>query len=381
MHLPVLPPKGGLVSCAEKASVSTMRFSLLLASAAAAIVAPAFAGPAEQAHEISSSYDRDFKLWVLKLNVAPTAEERNKLAQERPDAAAAAKKMWAVLQPNLSQPWTLEPAAWLLRNSGKLVSRDEVGNTKPLMAEASIAIREAMLKHHLANKDLAPLCLAMVASNDGGALPFLERVEKESPNKQVQGVAALSVAMILKNLSDEPEVMRRRLTMLRKAIIESSDVEISGVSVAKLAEDELYIIQHLSKGRQAPDLQGVGSGGQPMKLSDYQGKVVVLLFWRSEEGNNELLVEMVRNMRERFTGKPFEVVGVSRDPKEVLRSMQAGGEIAWPNFSDPENKLGAEYRIAGWPLAYVLDGDRRIHYVGAMGSFVELTAAAVLEEK
>lgn len=359
-----------------------MRFSLLLsASGAAALIAPAFAGPAEQAHEISSSYDRDFKLWVLKLNVAPTAEERNKIALERPDAAAAVKKMWAVLQPNLPQAWTLEPAAWLLRNSSKLVARDAEGNTRPLMAEAAIAIREAMLKHHLANKDLAPLCLAMVASNDGGALAFLERVEKESPNKQVQGVAALSVAMILKNLSDEPEVMRRRLTMLRKAIIESSDVEISGVSVAKLAEDELYIIQHLSKGRQAPDLQGTGSGGQPMKLSDYHGKVVVLLFWRSEEGNNELLLEMVRSMRERFTGKPFEVVGVSRDPKEVLRLMQAGGEINWPNFSDPENKLGAEYRVAGWPLAYVLDGERRIHYVGAMGSFAELTAAAILEEK
>lgn len=358
-----------------------MRFSPLLASALVATVFPAFAGTPQQAEEISASYDRDFKLWVLKLGVAPTAEERNKVALERPDTASAAKKMWAVIQPDLAKPWTLAPSAWLLRNSGKLVSRDEVGNTKPLMAEASAAIREAALKNHLDNKDLGPLCLAMVASNDAGALPFLERVEKESKNKQVQGVAALGVAMILKNLSDEPEVMRRRLTMLRKAIIEASDVEISGTSVAKLAEDELYIIQFLSKGRQAPDINGTGSGGQPMKLSDYTGKVVVLLFWRSEEGNNDHLLDMVRAMRERFTGKPFEVVGVSRDPKEVLRSMQATGEIKWPNFSDPENKLGGEYRVAGWPLAYVLDGDRRIHYVGAMGSFVELTAAAVLEEK
>jgi len=358
-----------------------MRFSLLLASALAATVFPALAGTLQQAQEISNSYDRDFKMWVLKLNVAPTAEERNKIALERPDAASAAKKMWAVIQPDLAQAWTLQPAAWLLKNSGKLVTRDEVGNTKPMMAEASAAIREAALKNHLANKDLAPLCLAMVASNDSGALPFLEKVEKESPNKQVQGVAALGVAMIMKHLSDEPEVMRRRLTMLRKAIIESSDIEINGVSVAKLAEDELYIIQYLSKGRQAPDLNGTGSGGQPMKLSDYAGKVVVLLFWRSEEGNNAPLLDMVRAMRERFAGKPFEVVGVSRDPKEILRSMQSAGEITWPNFSDPENKLGADYRVAGWPLVYVLDGERRIHYVGAMGSFVELTAAAVLEEK
>lgn len=358
-----------------------MRFSLLLASAFVATVFPAFAGTPQQAQEIRKAYDDDFRLWVLKLNVAPNAEERNKIAVERPDTASAVKKMWATIEPNLAEAWTLEPAAWLLRTSAKLVSRDEIGNTKPLMAEAATKIREAVVKHHLANKNLGVICMAMVSMNDGGALPFLEKIEKESPDKKVQGVAALGAAMVLKNLSDEPEVVRRRLTMLRKAIIESSEVEINGVSVAKLAEDELYIIQYLSKGRQTPDLQGVGSGGQPMKLSDYSGKVLVLLFWRSEEGNNELLLEMVRSMRERFAGKPFEVVGVSRDPKEVLRSMQASGEIAWPNFSDPENKLGSEFRVAGWPLAYVLDGERRIHYVGAMGSFVELTAAAVLEEK
>ncbi len=358
-----------------------MRFSLLLVSALAATVFPAFAGTPQQAQEISNAYDRDFKLWVLKLGVAPNAEERNKIALERPDTASAVKKMWTVIQPNLNQAWTLEPAAWLLRHSAKLVVRDDSGNSRPLMSEASAAIREAALKYHLSHKGLAPLCLALVASHDGGVLPFLEKVEKESPNREVQGVAALGVAMIMKNLSDEPEVMRRRLTMLRKAIIESSEVEINGVTVAKLAEDELYIIQFLSKGRQAPDLQGVGSGGEPMKLSDYAGKVVVLLFWRSEEGNNEPLMEMARAMRKRFAGKPFEIVGVSRDPKETLRVMQASGEISWPNFSDPENKLGAEYRVAGWPLAYVLDGERRIHYVGAMGSFVELTAAAVLEQK
>lgn len=363
------------------ASVPAMRFSPFVASALVATAFPAFAGTPQQAEEVRASYDRDFKLWVLKLGTATSAEERGKIAQERPNASAAVTKMWGVIKPNLAEAWTLEPSAWLLRTSVGLVTRDDIGNTKPLMAEASLAIREAILKYHLGNKNLPVLCMAIVASNDINSLPLLEKIEKESPDKKVQGVAALGVAMLMKNLSDEPEVMRRRLTMLRKAIVESSEVEINGVSVAKMAEDELYIIQFLSKGRQAPDLNGVGSGDQAMKLSDYSGKIVVLLFWRSEEGNNELLLNMAKSMRERFAGKPFEIVGVSRDPKATLRAMQASGQITWPNFSDPENKLGGEYRVAGWPLVYVLDGERKIHYVGAMGSFVELTAAAILEEK
>jgi len=359
-----------------------MRFSLLVASVLAGTLFPVLAGTPQQAEEIRSAYDRDFKLWVLKLQVAKTAEERNKIAAERPDAAAASRKMWTVIQPNLAEGWTVDQAAWLLRTSAGLTIQDpETGQVKPLLGTASKAIRDAVEKNHLASKNLVPLCTAAVVANDSNSLPLLEKIEKDSPDKKTQGVAALGVAMLMKNLSDEPEVMRRRLTMLRKAIIESSEIELNGVSVAKLAEDELYIIQFLSKGREAPDLVGVDSGNQPMKLSDHKGKVIVLLFWRSEEGSTEQLVAMTRAMKERFAGKPFEVIGVNRDSREALRSMQASGEVAWPNFSDPDNTLGAQYRVAVWPLAYVLDGERKIHYVGGMGSFVELTAAAVLEEK
>jgi peroxiredoxin len=356
-----------------------MKLSLLLLSVLAGTLISLRAGTPQQADGVRRLYEADFKQWVLRLQVAPSAEERQRIAAERPDTAAAAMKMWAVIQPNLAEGWTVEPAAWLLRVSAGLMTQDESGNVRPLMAGAAQAIREAVAKHHLASKNLAPLCLALVSANDPGTLPLLEKIEAENPDKKVQGVAALATAMLLKDLSDEPEVMRRRLTLLRKSIIESSEVEVNGVTVAKLAEDELYIIQYLSKGRVAPDLTGTGSGGQPMKLSDYQGKVVVLLFWRSEDGDTEQLADITRRMRERFAGKPFEVVGVNRDPLTALRQLQASGLVAWPNFSDPEGKLTAEYRVSSWPLAYVLDGDRKIHYFGPMGSFVELTAGAVLQ--
>ena len=360
-----------------------MRFSLLLASVLVAGSLSAHAGTPQQADGIRRSYEADFKAWVLKLHVAGSDAERKKVAEERPDATAAAKRMWAAIQPNLAEPWTVEPAAWLLKISAGLVAQGENGMAKPLMGDAAIAIRAAVEKYHLTDKNLSPMCLALVASPDPASLGLLEKIERGNPDKKVQGVAALGIAMLLKDLSDEPEVMRRRLTMLKKAIIESSDVEVNGVSVAKLAEDELYIIRFLSKGREAPDLTGSDSGGRPMKLSDYQGKTVVLLFWRSEEVGTEELCEMVKKIRTRFAAakKPFEVVGVNRDPQASLRQLQASGLVDWPNFSDPDGKLTAEYRVGVWPLAYVLDGTRKIHYTGAMGSFVELTASAVMSEK
>lgn len=358
-----------------------MRFSLLLLLVLAGGSMSLRAGTPQQADGIRRLYEADFKQWVLKLQVAGSDEERAKLAAERPDAALAAKRMWAAIQPNLAEAWTVEPAAWLLRISAGQMATDEAGNVEPLMADAAVAIRDAALRHHLASKDLASLCMALVVTNLPISLPTLEKIEQASPDPKIQGVAALGIAMLLKDLSDEGEVMARRLTMLKKAIIESSEVEINGTSVAKLAENELYVIINLSKGKMAPDLVGVDSGGHPLRLSDQRGKVVVLLFWRAEDENTPQLLELVKRMRERFSGRPFEIVGVNRDPLSALRGLQASGQVDWPNFSDPDNKLGADYRVASWPFAYVLDGERKIHYVGAMGSFVELTAAALLQGK
>ena len=196
--------------------------------------------------------------------------------------------------------------------------------------------------------------------------------------------------------------MRKRLTALRKAIIQSSDVVIGssrrivgtrfvedgvegivaggGTTVAKLAEDELYIIQHLSKGRIAPDLIGVDSGGRPLKLSDHKGKVIVLLFWNNTMPEGIQVVKITAAMARKFQSRPFIVIGVNSDTLKELRDLEADSTIPWINFSDPTNKLAEQYRVGVRPLVYVVDGERKIHYAGAPGSFAELTADALLSE-
>ena len=210
---------------------------------------------------------------------------------------------------------------------------------------------------------------------------MLEKIQAGRADKSVQGVAALAIAMRLKFLGDDDGLLKKRLTLLRKAIIDSAEVEINGASVAKLAEDELYIIRFLTKGRIAPDLSGTDSGLRPMKLSDYKGKVVVVLFWNGSVPEAARVLEMATAMGKKFADKPFAVIGVNNDSTADLRKMQKQADlVTFPNFSDPQNHLAQEYRIGVWPLAYVLDGDRKIHYAGPPGSFVDITAAALLGE-
>ena len=222
------------------------------------------------------------------------------------------------------------------------------------------------------------MCMAMVTAKDPRSLATLEKIQEKHPDKKIQGVAALAAAMVLKTFGDDAEVLKKRITYLRKAIIQSVDVDLGGVSVGKMAEDEIYIITHLSKGRVAPDLAGTDSAGRPIQLSAHKNQVVMLVFWNSMIDNADQVMRIVADTETKLKGKPFFVLGVNNDSLEKLRVLEGNDTVTLKSLSDPANKLADTYRVGIRPLVYVLDGERRIHYAGAPGSFAELTAEALL---
>lgn len=353
------------------------RSSLLILFVSAWLSVAAHATPAAAA-AIQKEFQLSMEKWSLEIRVATTPEARLAAVQKRPDPHAYAKRMWSAIGTSLKEDWTLEPAAWFLRLTSSLMTQRADGGAAPAFTEETNAIRAAVEANHLGSNKLSPLCLALAANTDPRSLSLLEKIAASSPDKKVQGTAALGAAMVMRSLGDNLEIMKKRLEYIRKAIIQSADVEANGTTVAKIAEDELYIIRYLTKGRVAPDLNGVDSSRSPLNLSAHKGKIIVLLFWNSNVNDAERLLQMTADMDRKFKDRPFVLIGVNNDPVEKLRAMQADGTVKWLNFSDPENKLSAEYRIGSWPLAYVLDGERKIHYAGAPGSFVELTADALM---
>ncbi|MGE9271634.1 MAG: peroxiredoxin family protein, partial [Verrucomicrobiales bacterium] len=271
------------------------------------------AGTPRQAEAVKLSYEKSLEAWKIKLRLAQGEAERGRVMSEQPKPELSVRRMWAVISPQLSEEWTIEPAAWFLRMASPLVELDADGLRKPAFRPEIAKVQQAVAQYHLSSRRLAPMCMALVACNDKTSLNLLRRIEKTNPDKKVAGVAALGLAMMAKDINDEPRIMRERLTMLRKAIIDAADVEVNGVTVAKLAEEELYIIHNLSKGRPAPDLNGRDSGGRAMSLSSYEGKVVVLVFWNSGGEGPDAVIDWMRALRAdpRFAGNEFEVVGVN----------------------------------------------------------------------
>ena len=347
-------------------------FSLLLITAS--VASPTGAERIRKSHQLAT------EKWALDMRSATTKDARSQIWEKRPDTASFARQMWAEIGPALNEEWTIESAAWFLRATHGLLSNNENGTTTPTFAKESDAIRKALEAHHMDSLKLTPMCTALAIHQDPRSLAVLEKIQASHPDKKIQGVAALCAAMQLKTIGDSAEIMKKRLTFLRKAIIQSSDIELDGTSVAKLAEDELYIIRFLTKGRIAPDLNGLDAANRPLTLSAHKGKVIVLLFWNSNVQGADRVVEITNTMNRKFHGRPFVIIGVNNDPVETLRAMHADDSITWTNFQDPENKLAAEYRVGSWPLAYVLDHERKIHYTGPPGSFAELTAEALIAE-
>jgi peroxiredoxin len=347
-------------------------FLILMMSVLSLVATP------EQCAAIRVDYTKRTELWALTLQGAKDLDTQKKIWAQRPDGIAVSAKLWKILQPQMTQEWTLEHAAWLI----KLVCSEKIEpqQVESLQMRATIIqqISKVVADKHLRSSKLAPICLALLAVGDQTTLKLLEKIEKDNPSGRVQGVAAIAIAYVLRGLGDEPALIRRRLTLIRKAVIESNDVTIDGVSVQQLASDQLYFIQNLAKGMQAPELSGLDQAGATRKLSLLKGKVVILLFWSDTMSEATHFLEMTRQLKAKYVGKNCEILGVYQGAIPLLRTLHTEQIATWTNITDPKGSLSKDYRISQWPTAYVIDAKGSIQYSGNPGSFVELTADALL---
>jgi hypothetical protein len=83
------------------------------------------------------------------------------------------------------------------------------------------------------------------------------------------------------NRRDRAEALKEVEATFERAAKEFADVKLpwGGLTVGQKAEAELYELRNLSVGKPALEIAGTDQDGQPLKLSDYRGKVVLLYFW------------------------------------------------------------------------------------------------------
>lgn len=205
-----------------------------------------------------------------------------------------------------------------------------------------------------------------------GIVELFGKAVAKNPNRVVRGQAALGLANFSKREFDELEYRRQgeavELTG-RKAIaameavrrdygdvpyLRHPDVKIT---LGEEAARQLVELRTLRVGMPAPEIADTDLNGERFKLSDYRGKVVMLVFWGTWCGPCMAAVPHERALVEKFKERPFAIVGVNSDarPERALKAV-AAERMSWRSFWDgTDSHLSKAWNVKAWPTVYLID--------------------------
>ncbi len=195
------------------------------------------------------------------------------------------------------------------------------------------------------------------------------------------------VSLNLKNLEKlikEPAPMWNGMPMSAETMAQIRTLVDKKKTLGDVAKGYLDELQNVSEGKPAPEIVGKDLDGRPMKLSDYRGKVVVLVFWGSWCGPCMAAVPHERELTEKYQGKPFTILGVNCNEKaDAAKKTVEREKMAWPHWYDGEELGGPiveKYHVRGYPTLFVIDREGIIRRKNVMGEELDKAVEELMKE-
>jgi len=132
----------------------------------------------------------------------------------------------------------------------------------------------------------------------------------------------------------------------------------------------------LLPGYFAPDFSFVDLKGQPRKLSDEKGKIVLIDFWGAWCGPCVAAVPDLIAAYQRYHARGFEIVSIDTgDPPEKLRAFLTEKKITWTQTTETDpGPLATLYRVTGRPSYFLIDRDGKFAVAAPNGARFDLAA-------
>ncbi len=108
----------------------------------------------------------------------------------------------------------------------------------------------------------------------------------------------------------------------------------------------------------APELGVIGSDDKIVKLADFNGKVVLVNFWRSECG--PCLVEMpeIEAVYQEYRDRGFEVLAINMgQDRQTIDAVRRRVSVTFPMLGDPLKIAAERYRVEVMPTSFIIDGE------------------------
>ena len=129
-------------------------------------------------------------------------------------------------------------------------------------------------------------------------------------------------------------------------------------------KDEIAATTLINKGDKAPDFTVEMVDGSQITLSKLKGKVVVVNFWATWcPPCREELTHVEKELIERFKGKPFVFLPISRgEKKETVEAFRKKMHYTFPMGLDPQQTIYKKYASNYIPRNFVVGKDGKVIY-------------------
>jgi thiol-disulfide isomerase/thioredoxin len=238
------------------------------------------------------------------------------------------------------------------------------------------------------------------------AVRLMKAVAEKNPDQAARGQAMLAIAYQAflkhavgeyKKVADVESLAAEAEKAYEKVVNDYSDcpwlIRKGRGTLGERAKRHLFELRNLRVGKTPPEIVGEDLDGAKLKLSDFRGKVTVLVFWTSWCGPCMRMVPQERKLVARWKDKPFALIGINGDEDwDAAKKATVKEEMTWRSFWDRPKSLfwdgvnesvgpiARAWNLHGWPEIYVLDPKGVIRAKGVRGEDLDKAVEELLKE-
>jgi peroxiredoxin len=214
---------------------------------------------------------------------------------------------------------------------------------------------------------------------------LLEKHKNEKPEDRAQ--ILLRKAELYSQVLDQPQKVLEIFKQIKRDFPNlqvNGDIDDTIKALEKSVEAQ-KVRRALAPGAAFPDFQEKDITGEPISVSKYKGKVLLVDFWATWCVPCVISLPEVIEAYDKHHKDGFEVIAISLDQQQsAVEKFIKTKKMAWQQFCDTkgwESPLVAKYGVEAIPATYLLDRNGKIIGANLRGDALETAIAKALEKK